>query len=593
MRRRIEEILLRCRQRIEKCTIYSFAHLSPAASFLLDPHFKTWGGIGGGNYYDYHGGCDLVLIKNAFLQLHIRTVPTAGFSFISAAALQIGGSGMDKFEVDASSGTATTLLNAVNIGPAPTGVVLDGTYPVTVTPQAYGTTWEVDLSPFAPGEKITIGDYGGSIFVNAQGHSAGGAFTGSLGMSGKFPNGELYDRNGAGPALADGAAMATEWQVDNTSSGPQFDATLLSGAAVLTCTPPMTYNSCIPDPAAPPMGEPVCCVADAAGQGTTCANLMLCPPAVAELCEPGKTMADVAAACADITVPELRENCEYDVMVTGDPSYADAPWNTRSFELPCPTAGCNGDPHFTMWHGEKFDYHGQCDLELVSDPSFADGKGLMVYIKTEIVRSWSYVTSAAIRIGEDILEVKGGMDDSHYWFNKNYQGKLTTMGGFPVKYKKANSKSHSYIIDLGSKEDKIEIRTYKELVRIDFKKAKKELYKNTVGLLGDYATGKKLARDGFTVIEDDNEFGQEWQVLPGSPQLFHDVSGPQAPFEKCVLPDKNQVEKERRRRRLGKAKVTKSEAESACEQAGVSESDHKNCVADVLAMDDVDVAESY
>jgi hypothetical protein len=261
------------------------------------------------------------------------------------------------------------------------------------------------------------------------------------------------------------------------------------------------------------------------------------------------------------------------------------------------TVGANGDPHFSTWKGEHYDYHGKCDLELVSDPLFANGKGLDVHIRTEIVRQWSFIKYAAIRIGNDILEVEGGADDNHYWFNKVYQGELTTLGGFPVKYKKANSKQHVYTIDLGNKEE-IVIRTFKDFVRIDFKEPKKSLYGNTVGLLADFNTGKKLGRDGFTIIEDYNDFGQEWQVLSDGPKLFHEVSGRQFPGQKCILPSELHAEEKRRRgqeKRIGggtsDTAVTDTIAELAC--AKVSFAEHDACVSDVLVTGDVDMAGAY
>ena len=62
------------------------------------------------------------------------------------------------------------------------------------------------------------------------------------------------------------------------------------------------------------------------------------------------------------------------------------------------------------WVGEAFDYHGQCDLVLVKDPDFADGLGLDIQIRTKLIRFWSYIKQAAIRIGDDILEIEGSAD---------------------------------------------------------------------------------------------------------------------------------------------------------------------------------------
>jgi hypothetical protein len=260
----------------------------------------------------------------------------------------------------------------------------------------------------------------------------------------------------------------------------------------------------------------------------------------------------------------------------------------RVFEGPSPHAGANGDPHFATWRGEHFEYHGKCDLELVSDPTFADGKGLVVNIRTEIVRTWSYIKNAVIRIDDDIIEVQGGSDKNRYWFNKVYQAELTTIGGFPVKYSEASSKQRLFKIELGVGEE-IQIRTYKEFVRIDFKEPKKYLYGNTVGLLADFNSGKKFARDGFNVIEDYNKFGQEWQVLPEGPMLFHEVVAPQLPDQKCILPI--ELHAEEKQRRLGEATVTEIQAELACSKISPKERDA--CVFDVLATDDLDMAGSY
>jgi hypothetical protein len=252
-----------------------------------------------------------------------------------------------------------------------------------------------------------------------------------------------------------------------------------------------------------------------------------------------------------------------------------------------PYVGVNGDPHFSTWKGEHFEYHGKCDLELVSDPTFANGKGLDVHIRTEIVRTWSYVKNAAVRIGEDILEVEGGADENRYWFNRVYQGELTTLGGFPVAYNKASSKQHQFTIDLGNG-DELGIRTYKDFVRVDLRPSQ-ELYGNSVGLLGEFNSGKKLSRDRVNTVEDINEFGQEWQVLADGPKLFHDMAGPQLPFQQCILP--SELHAEEKRRRLGGATVTETEAELACAKVAITERDA--CVFDVLATDDLDIAGAH
>eukprot|EP00980_Cylindrotheca_fusiformis_P013864 scaffold3597_cov127-Cylindrotheca_fusiformis.AAC.2 len=157
---------------------------------------------------------------------------------------------------------------------------------------------------------------------------------------------------------------------------------------------------------------------------------------------------------------------------------------------------------------------------LLKDQDFAGGLGLEVQIRTKLVRFWSFIQNAAIRIGQDTLEMQGSPDpfvnrgNNHYWINSIYQGQLTSVGGFPVKatyegkhknkrwffskYGGGNKISRSFEIDLSSKYpgQKIVIGSYKEFVRVDFHNAQSDAFGDSVGMLGDFATGNSLARDG-------------------------------------------------------------------------------------------------
>lgn len=229
---------------------------------------------------------------------------------------------------------------------------------------------------------------------------------------------------------------------------------------------------------------------------------------------------------------------------------------------------------------------------LVKDPEFADGLGLEIQIRTKLVRFWSYIKTAAIRIGDDILEVEGNGDKlspvNNYWVNLEYQGELKTFGGFPITfwaYKRA------YEIDLSSKYpgQKIVIQYFKEFVSVDFKNGTKEAFGNTVGLLGDFKTGQTFARDGSTVLDDFSELGNEWQVLPFENMLFHDVEQPQFP-KRCIEPENPRGE--RRRRRLGEETVSEDEAEKAC--ASIQDPrDRKDCIYDILATQDLEMVGAY
>jgi hypothetical protein len=258
---------------------------------------------------------------------------------------------------------------------------------------------------------------------------------------------------------------------------------------------------------------------------------------------------------------------------------------------PCRNTETGGDPHFLTWTKEHYEYHGQCDLVLVSDPKFAEGKGLDVHIRTKMVRFWSYIKSVAIRIGDDILEIEGSADkndaEPHYWINFQYQGQLDTFAGYPVTQKAPSAYKRRYIIDLGDGEHII-VQLYKEFVRVKFFGGE-STFGNTVGLMGDYKTGKTLARDGSTVMDDFIELGNEWQVNPADGEmLFHDVSKPQFP-EPCLIPEDPRGA---RRRQLSESTITVEQAEAACASLG-DELTIKDCVYDILATQDMDMVGAF
>merc|ERR1712048_419816 len=102
-------------------------------------------------------------------------------------------------------------------------------------------------------------------------------------------------------------------------------------------------------------------------------------------------------------------------------------------------------------------------------------------------------------------------------------------------------------IDLSSKfpGQKIVLSAYKEFVSVDFKGATAQSFGNTVGMLGDFNSGKTLARDGATEINDFDELGNEWQLIPSDDMLFHATAEPQFP-RRCILPEDPQGERRRR-----------------------------------------------
>jgi len=256
-------------------------------------------------------------------------------------------------------------------------------------------------------------------------------------------------------------------------------------------------------------------------------------------------------------------------------------------------------PIFTIitvrtWKNEHFEFHGQCDLVMTAVENFANRAiDLNIHIRTKLVRYWSYIESAAIRIGNDVLEVRGSPEKEtgdaklHYWSNFEYRGDLTDLAGFPVTISERRNK---YTIDLGDAYpgQKIVINTFKEFVGVKIEGATEESFGGSVGMTGDFMTGKTLGRDGVTEVDDFNDLGLEWQVLPSDGKLFHALSAPQFP-ELCYLPEDPRGE---RARRLGEQSITEEAAEAAC--AGLKdEFDRKGCIYDILATQDLDMVGAY
>merc|ERR1712194_132250 len=265
-----------------------------------------------------------------------------------------------------------------------------------------------------------------------------------------------------------------------------------------------------------------------------------------------------------------------------------------------PPSMVTGDPHFTMFNSEKFDYHGECDLVFLKNPDFDDGKGLRIHIRTKIVTWWSYVQSAVVQIGGDSLEVAGvdhQAEDVKYWVNGVLGPQVIdsgvmpfTIGGHAVRFRVRSDKSYQFKIFLES-EQNIVLRSINKIMRVDLQQPSEGTFGSSRGILGDYRTGKMLSRNGTVVFNHNNEvgvnaFGQEWQVNSEEPMLFHEVQGPQHP-QPCFLPDLAAME----RRRLVQSSITRDLAKAACRNA--PSADKEDCISDVLTTGDIDMAGSY
>jgi hypothetical protein len=213
---------------------------------------------------------------------------------------------------------------------------------------------------------------------------------------------------------------------------------------------------------------------------------------------------------------------------------------------------------------------------------------------TILVRRWSYIKTAAVRIGNDVLEVSGGKERK-YWVN-GVEGSYDADFEFSSLNLKVNANHIEECnctrvrIDLDNA-DAIGFETMKDFVRVNVHQTdpKWKKFANARGLMGSHPYGVTFARDGDTIIEDSNAFAQEWQVLATEPTLFHTIEGPQHPT-KCIMP--TELPKEEQRRHLGESIISRDDAELAC--AHVLNGDERDaCIFDVMATNDKEIAFAY
>ena len=241
------------------------------------------------------------------------------------------------------------------------------------------------------------------------------------------------------------------------------------------------------------------------------------------------------------------------------------------------SGACLGDPHFLTWVGKYYDFHGQCDLVLLSSPSFADDGGLDIHIRTTIEQRYSYIQIAALRIGDSVLEVSAF---GNYMVNGVFSTTLPMefAPGYMLSHKNEGGKKspHFFIIEDAETGKTIKIQSFKKIVTVKIQEASSDDFGDSVGLMGEFVTGRWLARDGVTVVDMPNDFGFEWQVSKEDPMLFMNNRYPQYPVQ-CIMPEPARD----KRRRLGET-LAEEAAEKACSVVQ-DETLKQMCVSDVLA----------
>lgn len=265
--------------------------------------------------------------------------------------------------------------------------------------------------------------------------------------------------------------------------------------------------------------------------------------------------------------------------------------------------GAYGDPHFKTWNGTIYSYHGECDLVLLQNPTFDDGIGMDIHLRTRIQGPLSVIQNAVVAIGQDRLEVvteqaRGGtVSFSNGVANT---GIPSSIGRFPILYRNkvlGNGLLQVFTIDLGDG-DSITIKSFPTLVDVRVKSLRNRVsrFGGSLGMAGTL-DGDWMGRDRDEVYEDPVLFASEWQVQSSEPKLFHDLEGPQHP-DACVLPASSQPSRRRLRATKEEGEIGYKAAKRACSRVVSPEGNdegasYDSCVSDVLGMGRLDIADHY
>jgi hypothetical protein len=235
---------------------------------------------------------------------------------------------------------------------------------------------------------------------------------------------------------------------------------------------------------------------------------------------------------------------------------------------------------------------------MMHSSSFAAGLGLDLHIRTTRVDldriSYSYISSAAVGIGNKVLEVK---DDGSVLVDGSVfelPSGNSEFAGFPITktFKGTKKNIHVYNLFLEDDEKSIQIRVNLKtgMVFVDVRGN----FLDSVGLMGRAGTTKGfvVARDGETnMLGQWNAYGEEWQVRNNEPKLFAENRAPQHPAG-CLYKSQKQTNAYLRRRLLDgtmNTAMTIELASEACENFSGRKKDF--CIADVMATGDAELAE--
>ena len=254
-----------------------------------------------------------------------------------------------------------------------------------------------------------------------------------------------------------------------------------------------------------------------------------------------------------------------------------------------------GDPHFSRWgHSERDSFQGECDLVLMKSENFHE-HGLDFHIRTTLRSDvYSYIESAALRIGDYTVEIHNGhvlLDGFEYkeeelpiefGEEKSYKLSLDNI----QRRRDGSVARRKYRLSLDDTE--IVFKYYKHIMTFTINGHND--FADAAGMLGAYPHGAMISRHG-KIMDNFEEFGFEWQVNLEDPVLFSDVRSPQLPYERCRMPSGDARTSRRRLRGGDDNTQLRMDAEKAC--AHVTGSNFDLCVSDVVTTEDLELANEW
>lgn len=270
------------------------------------------------------------------------------------------------------------------------------------------------------------------------------------------------------------------------------------------------------------------------------------------------------------------------------------------WRVPVP-ADCNhvggggGDPHIKRWNRKRDSFHGECDLVLLHSDGFHGGRGFDLHIRTTIQDWYSYVETAALRVGGYVMEMQKDKFFLNGWEHSDADLPMEFGGKFKYRINAPEidtvtkfSGAKIYRVDLHN-DSHVLFKVFKNLITVSVSGHEND-FGDSQGLMGNFYNGEMYNRDGSLAAEGFDTYGLEWQVKAQDPKLFRTLREPQLPHEQCRFPSQS-AQSARGRRLRSASRRLRAQAEEAC--AHKDEQDIDLCIMDVLAVGDPGVAAAW